>query len=333
MRYKAGFLAISIAALAAMSFAVEIEWSGGTGDWATGSNWIGGSAPSTGDGALIKTGTATITGTHSVTQGVFGSGSGAVGTVIVNGGSLASSGVVHLGATTNSQGILTVNNGGTVDLTKTLYVAYNIGSGELNINGSGSRVTINAGTGNTLTVGRNNGTTGTVSITGGGLLTTSGTVYLGNTANATGSVLIDGQNSVWKSLGGTFYVGNTGTGTLTIQNGGFVSVAGTITNGAKGSIQIGIDGALAIADGGSTATNLDEFYGLFVTGSAKNITYWNGAGWDDISNAVLGTDYTLTSYSDGGKDYTKLTVIPEPVTSAFWVIASAAFLVYRRLSI
>jgi T5SS/PEP-CTERM-associated repeat protein len=149
----------------------------------------------------------------------------------------------------NTLGSLTVNAGSGL-ISKALYVANNTGAtGTLSIDGSNSTWTANgyiyvgsSGSGrlnisNSGTATQNGsqyaylgylaGSAGAVSVSSGGKLTTGAITYLANNATSTGTVSVDGANSVWTSPN-AIYVGNKGTGTLSITNGGSVSAASTI---------------------------------------------------------------------------------------------------------
>jgi T5SS/PEP-CTERM-associated repeat protein len=74
-----------------------------------------------------------------------------------------------------------------------------------------------------------------LNITNAGTASTSGGVFLGDANN--GSALVDGVGSTW-TIASTLFVGvGAGTGTLTIQNGGFVSV-GTLSFTTGGTVNL-----------------------------------------------------------------------------------------------
>jgi T5SS/PEP-CTERM-associated repeat protein len=175
---------------------------------------------------------------------------------------------------------------------------------------------------------------GTLEITGGGKVTNE-EAYIGALSMSTSAVTVDGPGSSWASSD-NLYVGNSGAGTLTITNAGLVSVAGTLTidknGGADSWINMSTGGMLALK--GSAAGSLTDFFGLIYGSDAIN--YWNGTAWDDIDNAVFGTDYTLAYWDQGSlAGYTVLTVgtyiSPEVPAPSSLLLASAGLVLVRRL--
>ena len=104
---------------------------------------------------------------------------------------------------------------------------------------------------------------------------------------------------------------------LNITGGGFVSVAGTLiidTDGnGDGFINMVTSGMLALYNDEDTSASLFDFMG-FVPGTDA-IRYWDYplGDWEDIANATLDEDYTLSYLTEGDlAGYTMLTVL-EPV--------------------
>ncbi|HEX2473397.1 MAG TPA: hypothetical protein VHK01_01550 [Lacipirellulaceae bacterium] len=105
-------------------------------------------------------------------------------------------------------------------------------TGTVAVDGAGSTWT----SGGRLAVGADG--SGTIQITRGGRVTSGGISTLGLRAASTGSVTVDGANSVWSSTGG-LYVGEEGNGTLEITSGGRVEVGSetwVAPSGGQGSI-------------------------------------------------------------------------------------------------
>jgi T5SS/PEP-CTERM-associated repeat protein len=133
-------------------------------------------------------------------------------------------------------GYMTIRAGAEVS-SNTGYIAYAPGSDSgVTVEGPDSKWTINE----LLSVGTNG--IGYLHITGGGKVNvTNGDANVGGAFGATGagSVLVDGAASMWTLSGADpsgLYVGDDGPGTLTVTNGGVVSVA------AVNGIQIGSQG-------------------------------------------------------------------------------------------
>ena len=357
--YKLSLVAILVM-VAGLASATE-RWTGaaGTTDWTTAGNWDGNAVPDGTENVYVSAngvnGTAVLSTTSS--GGTFGVGWYANGTstlTIATGGSFSNTGTSTLGRYANAlgtlnvdvgsftsgnssgdslivgqegSGVLNISNGGTISAGK-LYAGYSSGgAGTITVDGSGSMLTTS---GSTFVLGRSS-SSGTLSITAGGQVSSAGTAYLGNVSSSTGSATVDGTGSLWDAA--TLLVGKEGQGTLTILDGGLVSAESlsidVVTNGPEGLIQIGIDGMLAVADGGTTATSLGDFLAL-IGGSTDNIDYWNGTAWDDIANGTLGTDYTLTEYDEGSTSFTKLTVIPEPATLGLVCLLAGGMIFVRR---
>ena len=205
------------------------------------------------------------------------------------------------------QGKLEITNGGTVSIVYG-YIGANAGStGELKIDGVDSVFTSSK----YLRVGYFGD--GTLNITGGSAVISEWDGGIGYALGTTGAVAVDGAGSVWTN-NDALYVGRNGSGTLTITNGGLVSVdlALNIDTDADG------DGFIYIASGGQLAKKgnangtISGFLGL-VTGTDA-IKYWNGTNWAGIADATYGVDYTLEYLTTGDlAGYTILTVyVPGP---------------------
>jgi T5SS/PEP-CTERM-associated repeat protein len=130
-------------------------------------------------------------------------------------------------------------------------------------------------------------------------------------AGATATAIVAGDDSHWHS-GGNLSVGGAGRGFLNIRQGGLVSVAGDLSidnSGGDGgsSVDIAVGGMLALF--GDADDSLSELLALI--DGTDELRYWNAtlANWDHISNATLGSDYTLEYLTTGELvGYTVLTV-------------------------
>ena len=117
----------------------------------------------------------------------------------------------------------------------------------------------NCSIGNDVLVGSNGAGNGSLSITGGDVVTAGGAGFLGAVGVGTGTALISGAGSRL-SIGGVtnsqFFIGHDlGTGVLTVQNGGQVTVdarnAGTAFGDARLNIGRGGNGTVNLLSGGS----------------------------------------------------------------------------------
>jgi len=356
--YRLGWVAL-LAMLAGFASATT-RWTGGAGttDWTNDANWDGGMPDGTENvyvSANGVNGTAVLSTSDS--GGTFGVGWYANGTstlTIASGGSFSNTGTSTLGRYANAQGtinvdagqftsgdatsddlivgyegigVLNVLNGGTV-ASGDFYLGYDVGgAGTLTVDGSGSALT---SSGNTFVLGRSS-SSGTLRISHGGVVNTSGTVYMGNVSSATAIAVVEGSGSAWKNTG-TLLVGEDGNGTLYITNSGLVS-AGSLTIDqdldGDGVVLMDSGGMLGVADGGTAATTLTEF--LALVGGTDNIDYWDGSAWTDITGGTQGTDYTLDQYSENSVSYSRLTVIPEPATIGLVCMVALGLFSARRM--
>jgi len=255
-----------------------------------------------GEGELnIRNGGTVLCGTCYI-----GSAASGVGRISVEGGgsTLVSSGTkIRIG--NNGSGALNISNGGSVAVAQ-LYAGYSSGAtGSITVDGSGSTLVSSA---SPFVLGHNDSSTASLAIGNGGTVDSAGAVFIGNASASAATAEVSGIGSTWRCPG-SLRVGRYGVGTLIITEGGLV-IVGELTIdenlNADGVVRMNSDGMLAVADGGTTATTLAGFLAL-VSGT-DNIEYWNGAVWENITNATPGIDYVLGAYSDAGTDYTKLTV-------------------------
>ncbi|WP_171026147.1 autotransporter domain-containing protein [Mesorhizobium comanense] len=296
----------------------------------------------TGSGGIDKTdlGTLILSGSNTYTGGTT-----------ISAGTLKLDGAGTLGATT---GTLAIASGGTLDIAGTNQIVGALsGAGGITSSVSGgmqSSLTVdqagNTNYGGAITDGYMTGTgTGTVWLlkNGAGTLTLTGnstfafntvnggtlaianggevaneTSYVGDAAGSDGTVLVTGSGSVWTT--DYLYLGYRGAGTLTIADGGRVSVgtldmvrsssaSGTLnlngTAGARGVLETGgivkgLDGATVNFDGGilrATAADAD-LLGHFVAG---DVTIKAGGAFIDTN----GYNVEITSPLGGGGALTK----------------------------
>ncbi|UZE51162.1 hypothetical protein ONR75_11400 [Rhodopseudomonas sp. P2A-2r] len=310
-RYRANSshlaLAFGCAALAGVTLTTPAAgandfWTGTTSpDWFAGANWNLGAPPTAGDNTYIDTTASNATlisgataSSNSVTvglnnigmltianSGILNSGQGLVGR---QAGSTGTATVTGAGSIWNAQGVavgfdgtgtLSLLNGGAVMSA----AGYSVALG--NSLGSSGVVTVD-GTGSTLSgasfvVGDAGNGTLTVS-NGGTVLTTQFGSIIGKSAGSVGNATITGAGSSWAHTGTSgFWVGQDGTGTLTIANGGKVSVAtdavlgyqadgvGTVTVTGAGSVW----NAASITVGRLGAGTLNILNGAAVTSTPR----------------------------------------------------------------
>lgn len=101
---------------------------------------------------------------------------------------------------------------------------------------------------------------GSVSVDAGSEIV-SGDTHLGDTANSTGTVTIDGSGSKWTS--GPIYIGQQGTGQLDITDGGTM-----ISANAWLGYSLGSKGVVNVSGSGSTWTSTNEIVPIFPSSSS-----------------------------------------------------------------
>jgi len=168
------------------------------------------------------------TGTLNIQNGgQVASAGGAVscGTVTVDGSGSKWTDWMNLYVGDSGTGTLNIRNGGEVSNTGGI-LGYNSGSnGTSTVDGIGSKWT-NSGW---LSVGFYG--TGTLNIQNGGQVSNPDG-YLGYYSGSSGTATVDGIGSLWTNIGSLYVGGNSsaagGTGALTLQNGGQLTVGGTL---------------------------------------------------------------------------------------------------------
>ena len=205
---------------------------------------------------LGGTGTLSIQNSGQVTNvyGHLGYNSGSCGAASVEGSGSKWTNSASLYIGHSGTGTLLIREGGEVS-SKGGWVGYDAsGDGTVTVDGSGSKWTNSA----TLYVGYSGA--GALNIKNGGQVSNAG-AYLGYHIGSAGTATVDGAGSVWNNLG-LLYVGGRSTypggpGSVTVQNGGQLTVAGTL--------RVWETGGLTIQTGGSvTAGTLTYFGTLYV---------------------------------------------------------------------
>jgi len=179
------------------------------------------------------------------------------GTLNVSGGSTVTSGFTYLGYCggscydNNPLGTANISGAGTTwTLSDGMYIGYEYGRGQLNItagavvtteyiyagyyegypggivvSGAGSQLIVDDGSGGgNVYLGYEGNSTTTVS--NGGLFQIGGDAYIGYYPTAVSTVTITGADSAM-TVGGNAHIGYEGLGTVTISNGGSLSITGT----------------------------------------------------------------------------------------------------------
>jgi T5SS/PEP-CTERM-associated repeat protein/autotransporter-associated beta strand protein len=238
-------------------------------------------------GYNVLTGTYSYTGSTTVNNG----------TLELRGGSIGSSdtpsGDFFIGDNYGDNGTFAITHGGAA-YGNSGYIGNGYDSiGTVTVSGAGSNWNTSYG----IYVG--NYGTGTLSITNGGTVTNNYWSYVGNNSGSVGTVTVDGPGSSWTD-NYNIYVGNTGTGTLTISNGGMV----TISNGG-GTLTLGFnyDGdshtaALGTLNIGASAGNPAAAAGVL---NAATVTTGDGTGIVQF-NTTAGSRSPYYFTNDGTSD-------------------------------
>ncbi len=189
-------------------------------------------------------------------------------------------------------GMLTIQNGGTVNMTgagKRASIGVVSGStGTATVDGTGSTLTV---PGN-LIVGESGN--GTLLVENGGLAT-SGNGFIGKNSGSVGVATVDGSGSKWDLSSNTLTIGGDGNGTLNITAGGNVTDTTAIMgDSATSSGTATIDGA------GSTWTNNGDLI-VAKDGSTALLTISNGGVVTNLTADVsLDPGSNGTAIVDGG---------------------------------
>jgi T5SS/PEP-CTERM-associated repeat protein len=240
-------------------------------------------------------GTATVSGAGSewASSGALYIGHSSTGTLTIKAGGQVSNTTAHLGLnvfslngeiTGISRGAVTVTGAGSKwTNSSNLYVGYR-GAGTLLVEDGGQVSNVSASLGQAIT-----------------------TAYAA--ASATARATVSGAGSKWSNSRDL----TIDYGTLTIKNGGLVSVGRTLSNDVNSSAECLIDmttgGMLALY--GDADDSLSEFLGLVEGNDFLRFRFWNHsfADWAPLTTATLGADYSLEYLTTGDlAGYTLLTV-------------------------
>lgn len=206
-------------------------------------------------------------------------------------------------------GNLNISNGGKVTCNDGADIASNsTGIGTVTVTGDGSEWITDTHGYDWLYVGDYG--TGSLNISDGGLVNSANSI-IGNYGGS-GATMVTDSGSQWINSN-DLAVGFGGYGTLTIKNGGMVTVGGLLYIDDFGSdedsfVHMAAGGMLALYDSNWEAgDDIEDF--LDLAQGTDEICYNNGSAWDNIINATVNIDYTLEHITDGDlAGYTVLTV-------------------------
>ncbi len=247
------------------TLATTFTWSGGTStNFETGSNWVGGNAPSSNPNKDIALFTGSVTTFQPSLTGDRG----------LNGLSFASSGWTLGGSsftlTLDTTGITTTNASGTNTITTNIL-----------LNGSQTWSIASGGTLAMNGIISGNSTSFTLTKSGGGTLTLGGnSTHIGPTSITAGTLIVTANNA----LGGT----NSGT---TVSSGATLGFQGSINYSTTEAVTIngtGVSSAGAISNQSGT----NAFAGAVTLASASTIG--SSAGILTLSGAITNAGFLLT---------------------------------------
>jgi outer membrane autotransporter protein len=328
---------VTLVCVALPAPAMAVDWTGTTStDWYTPGNWDLGTVPTSVQSVVINTTgpNATLISGGTAAAGTTNIGLNNTGMLTISNGGTLAGGQAFLGNLFGSVGTATVTGAGSVWNAEGMVVGYH-GAGTLNIlngaavgtsvwefslgdhfGGSGAATVDGAGsilTASDFVVG--NGGTGTLVVSNGGTVVgTTWTSYIGQAAGSVGTATVTGPGSHLIVANNGLAIGQMGNGTLTIANGGVVSVSGNVLlgfqAGSVGTLNIGGGtGAAAAAPG--TLDSASVFFGNGTGAINFNHTSTGYTFAPDISgpgsiNQLAGTTI-LTGDSGGFSGATSVT--------------------------
>ena len=268
-----------------------------------------GATVTTNSASTVDTGSQNVTGgTINVTAGEFDIGvqAGSQGTVDVDAGTLTVEGSLTVGD--GGSGALTAQDAATITSQVTFIGGDTGGSGTLTLSGAGTTLTNELNTGvDQSDAGLNVGVSGTGVLTiedGAVLSNPSAYIKIGQYGGSRGTATVTGAGSML-SAGGLLRIGDSGTGTLTVENNGAVSV-GQVQVGdyASSSGTLNIDSGATLTTTTSTIdTGPQEAAGggtINVTAGEFDIGVQGGATGDvDVNDGTLTVAGALTVGDSG----------------------------------
>jgi autotransporter-associated beta strand protein len=257
-----------LAAAASLSITpghAQVFWSGGTGPFTTGTNWLGGNAPTAVDTAIIDNG-----GTAQISDGDMIS---VFQLILDNGGVAMTGGALNLSdqLTAGSLGTGTLNMSGTAGIFNGVGGTFNFGFGAgaiANLSMSDSSqiqwaANFSIGESGTATatldddasitvangefwVGNGSGAQATLTLNDNAVVSTNFWTVIGRSGGNTGTVNLNGSSKLIKTGGGNLIVGdlNGSSGTLNATDSTEISANGElwVGNGANGNGAMNLSG-------------------------------------------------------------------------------------------
>jgi len=291
-------------ALSLAMTASATDWTAGTGAWEDAANWSGGLPSSTVSAQVINGGTANSTGAvNAVSYFTVGSDSGS-GTVNISTGKLTAAHSTYLG--NKGAGMINVT-GGAAFSGQWVGIGLNDGgSGHLSVAGSeDSKVDTYAG----FSIGYSS--SGSVAIDQGKVTANGGTdTYVGQAAGGIGTLSLTNGGRFY---GGGMKVGDnaSATGTINLDDGGYISVGYYIRVGVYGTGTVVQTGGILHCGASNAGLSLGGYDGSFgsytisgglldvKTSSTDGSNGFRLGGWNDTYDAagtfkIIGSAATIT---------------------------------------
>ncbi len=204
-------------------------------------------------------------GSSWIISGKADIGENGIGMITVqNSGKLSNTAAIIIGDYSTGNGTLLVQSQGTVESGDATLGNQAGAIGTATVTGLDSLWTVDGD----LTVG--NSGQGTLTLSNSAQITTTGDAILGSQSGSTGTATITDAGTQWQ-INGELKVGDKGNGTMSVENGGLVSLAGN----------------LAIADGGGTSTLTLDGNGSRLIASGTSVTIGGqGDGTLIVQNAA-----------------------------------------------
>ncbi|TWT89000.1 putative lipoprotein [Pseudobythopirellula maris] len=128
---------------------------------------------------------------------------------------------------------------------------------------------------------------------------------IGVKTGSMGHVIITGAGSAWKAyggFGGGFGVGQEGDGRITIKDGGALHGSPYIkADSSESYVNMTTGGMIIIAS--SSADSVAHF-----SSGSEAVNFWDGSQWTPLIEGVVGIDYSIDSYIENERVFSRLTV-------------------------
>jgi len=329
------------AASPSLVLGADVFWNGGTGNWSSGANWVGGATPGAADSAIVgSSGTAQITSDVGAVAMVQAGGAGGAGTVTMTGGNFISRGLggegvaingsMNLGPVAGGKGTFNME-GGAAEFGEPGAPGTSNGGdhGWAYIGGSGGNIFGGGGTGN----GEFNLSGGTATFhqriqlgyRGNGVLNQTGGTLIAKGDNqyddAIGLGDQNGSKGIYNLSGGTatvdgyFRIGNwEGDGEMYVSNDAQLTVNGELSVGSEAG-DAGNNGLFEQSGGDVTVTTM-----LIAQSGTSTGTYRISGGTLYVDSATeIGRDGAADFVQTGGSVdlYNPVIAVNESSTSAY----------------